>query len=188
MNGDDVVAIDLARYLNAVGATYDHERHRGAFNPWGNSYPAEELPFGGWVMVGGYPFRLPGKMPGCPDHVECLGGSLLVEPPPSVRGFAVLCAGEMGDQRAVWRIVGTDGGERTVTLTARQWLVADGGAGFPGLVCSHLHYPGGYELTVLRPSLSVVAWEMPRPWPVARIDIPLHPLFHVFALSLVHET
>ena len=98
--------VDLTPWLNAAVATFDGERPRGALNAWGNSFPAEELPFGSLLKVGGVDFRLPAKAPGEPDSVEPFGQTIVVPGAPRAVGIALLCCGEMGDQWVPVRVLG----------------------------------------------------------------------------------
>lgn len=181
------LAVDLRPHRNAAVATFDAERPTGALNAWGNSFPAEELPFGGALTVGGVPFRLPEKAPGELDSVEPLGQEIPVPGAPEAVGIALLCCGEMGDQRVPVRIV-DDRGETIVewTAVARGVMIPAGmdlaGEGF---AASHLHYPGGYDLALALPA----AWHCEYRWErrarVARLELGVNPLFHILAVTLL---
>lgn len=181
-----MTAIDLTPWLNAVVATFDGERPRGALNAWGNSFPAEELPFGSTLTVGGVSFGLPAKEPGRPDSVEPLGQVVEI-PETEACGIALLCCGEMGDQRVPVRVL--DGEERIVAefvAIARGVMVPAGtdldGEGF---ACSHLHYPGDYDLALALPA----AWRFQHRWrtpsPVGRVELGINPLFHILGITLL---
>jgi hypothetical protein len=178
--------VDLTPWLNAAVATFDGERPRGALNAWGNSFPAEELPFGSTLAVGGVPFQLPAKAPGQPDSLEPLGQTIAVPGAPEAAGIALLCCGEMGDQRVAVRIVSERGGVADFVAVARGVMVPAGadlaGEGFAG---SHLHYPGDYDLALALPA----AWRTEHRWPepasVARIELGANPLFHLLAITLL---
>jgi hypothetical protein len=179
--------IDLEPHLNAAVATFDGERRRGALNAWGNSFPAEELPFGATQMVGGTPFRLPARRPGGCDSVEPLGQSLAVagEPPPA-GGIALLCCGEMGAQSVAVEVVGRDGRVEALTVTAPGAIVAAGvAAGEAALLCSHLHYPGDYDLGQRLAAVWRCAARFRRRLAVARLDFGRNPLFHLLAVTLL---
>ena len=182
-----MIAVNLRSHLNAAVATFDAERPAGTLNAWGNSFPAEELPFGGSLTVGDVPFELPEKAPGTPDSIEPLGQALPVPGAPEAVGIALLCCGEMGDQRVPVRIV-DDHGETVAdwTAVARGVMVPAGtdlhGEGFS---TSHLHYPGGYDLALALPA----AWRCEHRWEkpsrVARLELGTNPLFHLLAVTLL---
>jgi hypothetical protein len=181
------IAVDLTPHLNAAVATFDAERPAGALNAWGNSFPAEELPFGGVLTVGGVPFRLPAKAPGAPDSVEPLGQVVPVPGAPEAAGIALLCCGEMGDQRVPLRIV-DDRGE-----TVAEWTAVARGVMVPagtdlkdeGIAATHLHYPGGYDLALALPAAWRCEHRWERPARVARLELGVNPLFHLLAVTLL---
>jgi hypothetical protein len=182
-------SLDLSRAVNRVGATFDTDRPAGELNAWGNSYPAEELPFGGQVLVDGIPYALVPKSPATtprPDHVEALGQRLAADPAGRpVRALAVLAAGEMGPQQLSVRLHPAADGSRSMLIPG--WLVRpDASTSADQLRCSHQHYPGNYDLALLVP----VLWSRVLPLPgiaVTAIDLLPNPLVHVFAITLLCE-
>jgi hypothetical protein len=179
-------ALHLEGYLDVAIATFDGERRRGVLNPWGNSFPAEELPFGSTLTLGGVPFRLPPKRPGEPDSFEALGQSIGLPGAPRAHGIALLCYGEMGEQYVSLRVVGRDERALELTATARGSTVPAGfNPGEEGIVSSHLHYPGDYDLDLVR----VVLWRYEHRWgdslEVFRLELGTNPLFHVLAIALL---
>jgi hypothetical protein len=183
-----VTPLDLTPWLNAAVATLDGERPQGALNAWGNSFPAEELPFGSTLRVGDVLFRLPIRNPGGPDSVEPLGQALAI-PEREAAGIALLCCGEMGDQRVPVRV--SDGRGRTVAgfvAVARGAMVPAGAdLGDEGFACSHLHYPGDYDLALALPALWRVEHRWESPEPVARVELGINPLFHLLAITLLES-
>jgi hypothetical protein len=179
--------VDLDPYCNAVGATSDDYRNRGQVNAWGNSFPAEEIPFGSVLQVGAVPFRLPTKRANC-DHLEAMGQSISLPARPPVSGLALLCFGEMGDQELDVELDGPDGECNRLTVLAPTWLVDRGQDPVDDCYCcSHLHYAGGYELALLRPTM----WCWHRQWerqaPLTRLRMGRNPLFHLLAVTLLHR-
>jgi hypothetical protein len=179
--------LDLAGFAHAVGATFDAERPAGAFNCWGNSFPAEELPFGRRTVVGGVPYAMVAKTPRRPDHLEALGQ--LLPGGPSGRpidAVGLLAAGEMGPQRLALR-VHTDGAAETHWATIPGWILdSDAPAGDGHLRCSHMHYPGDYGL----PHRVPVLWSHIvglGGGPVTGLELCANPLVHVFAVTLLTE-
>jgi hypothetical protein len=176
--------LDLTPYRNALAATYDSERSRGSVNAWGNSFPAEELPSAGRVEVADVPFRLPERGPSH-DSLEATGQLIGLPGEPRVRGIALLCFGEMGTQELDLGVVGPRG-MRRITVLAPGWLVPDGLPHTePGIRFSHLHYPGDYELTALRP----VLWCRTARWAptdsTQALQVGENPLFHILAVTLL---
>ena len=186
MNGRPV---DLTPWLNAAVATFDGEREKGALNAWGNSFPAEELPFGSTLTVVGVPFRLPDKAPGRPDSLEPLGQTLEILE--EAAGIALLCCGEMGDQRLPVRVF-DDGGDVVASFVAvAPGVMVPNGTdlGDEGMACSHLHYPGnypgGYELALALPAAWRVEHRWGKPLAVARVELGVNPLFHLLGITLL---
>jgi hypothetical protein len=177
--------VDLTPWLNAAVATFDSERPCGALNAWGNSFPAEELPFGSTLTVGGTSFELPEKTPGKPDSVEPLGQTIALAGMPKATGIALLCCGEMGEQRLPVRVL--DGQGRTVSsfVAAARGVMVPAGTdpGNEGFVCSHLHYPGDYDLSLALPAAWCCEQHWDRPLPVTHIELGVNPLFHLLAIT-----
>jgi hypothetical protein len=177
--------VDLTPYCNSFAATFDADRAAGVMNAWGNSFPAEELPLGAAFVADGFPFQLPPKRVGHWDHVEALGQTIQIEGSPVVSEIALLCCGEMGDQKVEIEAHAEDGQSETITVATRGWLVpgdtAIEGAAFRS---SHLHYVGDYELALLTPALWTARQELRRPMPLSELRLGRNPLFHIFGLTL----
>ena len=180
--------LDLNDACNATAASYDADRRAGAVNAWGNSLPAEEVPFGRIVQVSGIPFMLPDQRADG-DHVEAVGQSLPLPGRAPVEAIALLCFGEMGEQQAALTVLGRNRAAARLVVTVPGWLAEPPGR-LPGTEvafrCSHLHYPGGYEIAALRPS--VVSWlgRLPAPVEPVRLQLDTNPLFHLLAVTLIH--
>ena len=176
----------LEEHLNACAATDDGGRRHGTANPWGNSFPAEEIQFGEITALGGFDFRMPRPDLSGNDHVE-LAGQRLRLPPVVVVGVAALGYGEMGARR--WRLwLEDDQGERyDAQLVAPGWLSEPGHrAEGSHLVCTHLHYPGDYELDRFLPTAWVMTTAM-APLEALYLRFSESPLVHLFAVSLLVE-
>lgn len=169
--------VDLRPYFNARAATRDDERVRGGFNAWGNSFPAEELTFAETIEVGGLPFRL--EQLDELDHLEADDQHVLL-PDVEASALAFLAFGEMGRQSVR---IAVDAHSQEVA--ADGWLIDGDRQVERALDCSHLHYPGGYELAHLRPVMwpYVVTLPSRRTWRHLRIDA--NPLFHIAAATLL---
>src|SRR4029077_10405023 len=109
--------------------------------PGGTSSPAGGLPFGSTLIVGGVPFQLPMKAPGRPDSVEPLGQTIAIPDAPEALGVALLCCGEMGDQRVAVRALNGRGEiVASFVAIARGAMVPAGtDLGGEGFAASHLH-------------------------------------------------
>jgi hypothetical protein len=179
---------DLAPLHNARAATTDLERRVGGVNAWGNSFPAEELPFGGVLHAGGVPFII-GPWRGGSDHVEALGQTLPLSNVSPCTGLAILCFGEMGDQDLLLEVVCADGRRFDLQALAWGWLVQRGHPVPPdGFACSHLHYPGGYELDHLRPVLWCNSFRWDDLLSPVRLRLGTNPLFHLMGVTCLHGT
>ena len=119
--------------------------------------------------------------------LESLQFMMEVPGAPVATGIALLCCGEMGEQRADVRVL--DGEGRAVAelvAVARGSMIPAGTPlGDEGFAASHLHYPGDYDLALALP----VAWRWEHRWerpaPVARIELGVNPLFHLLAVTLL---
>jgi hypothetical protein len=169
--------IDLRAHLNARAATNDDERERGGFNAWGNSFPAEELRFGKLIEVGGLPFLLGRR--GALDHLEANGQHIVLPDVPAA-ALAVLAFGEMGPQRTAIEVGGHE-----IDVEAAGWLIDGQSYAEGALDCTHLHYPGGYELALLRPVMWPYVFRLPPDARAEQIRIGTNPLFHVAAMTLL---
>jgi hypothetical protein len=173
--------IALHRHFNARAATSDGERARGAFNAWGNSFPREELPFGRCVDIGGLPFVL--ARVGDFDHLEA--AEQCVEfPETAASAIGLLAFGEMGPQQVDMVIEGSSG-VHAMMIEAPAWLVTTDTNVDRALCCSHLHYPGDYELAYLRPAMWACATRLPHRGRWRRLRIGSNPLFHLAATTLL---
>lgn len=181
--------LSLEPLLNSIGATYDSERAGGLLNAWGNSFPAEELPFGSMLTVGGIPFRLPDKARTSYDVVEPLGQPIELPDGGPVAALALLCCGEMGDQSLEVRAIRTDGGAPIELLAvAKGFTVAPSQDLGPNAYrFSHLHYPGDYDLDILTGALWCFQHPFAEPVRLTRLELGTNPLFRIAALTLVHS-
>lgn len=182
------VPIELDSYCNATAATSDLRRAEGATNAWGNSFPAEELPFGRTLTVDSIAFRL-SRQQEDGDHLEALGQSIVLRHAIHVSGLAFLCFGEMGEQALTVDLYGTDPDPVRLRVEAPGWLVSgEEDPGGEGYVCSHLHYVGDYELTYLRPVLWCRVVELDPHRAIQRVQLGFNPLFHLVGLTVLRAT
>lgn len=180
-------SIDLRACFNTAGTTRDTDRSCGAVNAWGNSFPAEEFPFGTNLTVNTVPFHLPHRH-GAYDHIEAMGQSISLPEPVSVCGLGLLCFGEMGNQELDVYLSGETSISRHLIFEGKTWLVeAQSPQPDDGLIFSHLHYPGDYELALLRPALWCcrICWQ--QPVLIRTMLLGVNPLFHLFAATFLHQ-
>lgn len=178
--------LDISTCANAHAATYDVDRAAGFVNAWRNSFPAEDVPFGGTLLVAGIPFSLPRKIAGAPDHIEAEGQDLDVGAALTARAVGVLGFGELGDQRLGLTLTNRFGETRRAEAVLPNWLVpASAPATAGSWRASHLHYAAGYELGHLRPTLFGVMLRLPAAFQPLRVTLDANPLAHVMAISLL---
>jgi hypothetical protein len=180
--------VELQPYLNATAATTDAERASGSLNAWGNSFPAEELPFGATLTIAGIPFQLQTGRERF-DHVEALGQTVDLPVMPPASGIALLCFGEMGSQEVDLELYAGSSLHYRIRVTGRAWLI-DGAPPEDEAyyLCSHLHYVGDYQLSLLRPVLWCRRFDWQKPATITKIVLGRNPLFHLFAVTCLHES
>ena len=180
--------LPLEPLLNSIGATYNTQRIAGLLNAWGNSFPAEELPFGSTLTVGGIPFQLPDKARTNYDVVEPLGQMIELPDGGPVAALALLCCGEMGEQYLDVRAVRADGGPAIgLTAMAKGFAVPPTQEVGPDAHrFTHLHYPGDYDLDILTGALWCFQQRFEEPVRLTRLELGTNPLFRIAALTLVH--
>ena len=178
--------IPLRSYANAHAATFDADRSAGFVNAWGNSFPAEEMPFGRVLLCGGIPFAVEPKGEGEADHIEALGQIIEIGSAVVTRAIAILCFAELGDQRLPLTLIGRFGEKRRLEVTIPYWLTSGEEAAKPSTWrATHLHYAAGYELNHLRPALHAIAVRLPAPFSAVSVELGVNPLVHMLALTLV---
>jgi hypothetical protein len=176
--------VNLDPYRNSRGATYNDGRESLGVNAWGNSLPAEELQFGGIRKFGGFQFLLPTWT--CEaDHLEALGQTIVLPDLSPIHGMALLCFGEMGEQELGISLFGECSTYFEVIAPGWLWERRATLAG-EHIALSHLHYPGDYELDLLRPVLWLRSKTWDRALKASELSLSVNPLFHVFSLTLLH--
>jgi len=182
--GRPAVIVNLAAHRNNTGITASDGLSTGAFNIWGNTFPAEEVPPGGRVLVDDVPFEFPAAGLGMPDNVRC-AAQLVRVPHGHYERIHVLAAAERRTEDLVL-LIHTDGTASVVWLRVSDfWPQTPARFGErPAFVCSRLHYPHHVEL-----KMGPVLWHQQVPIPVAddvcAIRLPDNPAIHIFALTLI---
>ncbi|RII13381.1 hypothetical protein DSC45_23815 [Streptomyces sp. YIM 130001] len=178
--------VAIEDYLDSVGVEPNSRSGRGAFNIWGNAFPAEELPCGNLTELDRVPFRFPAADGKRPDHLRCRGQRI---PLPAVRAdwIHVLGAAERRTEDSVL-VEYADGTVR------RQWLRLSDfwpqtGPRFGERLAfrtTAMLYPR-HEQNTMSPSI----WHQRVPLAVAdglsALVLPHNPAMHLFALTLVTE-
>jgi len=180
--------IPLNIHLNQRSATCNSYRGKGVFNAWGNSFPAEEVPFGEVVNLGGVQFALPDFKNHQPDHVEAAAQKVLFPIDCQGNGLGVLCCGEMGNQTLGIKLQSVHSEELSFRCEAGPWLIDPRNPQPPNcLAFSHLHYPGDYELAHLCPALWAFTIALGKCLKTRSLTLGTNPLFHIFAITLLQE-
>jgi hypothetical protein len=179
--------LDLHRHTNAHAATFDCDRSAGFVNAWRNSFPAEEMPFGDTVLLGGTAFELAEKTPGTPDHVEALEQTIEVDAIITVHAVGILGFGELGDQALAMTVGNRFGDLRRAQVVLPNWLEPkDAAPTARSWRATHLHYPD-YERDHLRPCLFGVTVRLSSAIQARFVTLHANPLAHVMAVSLLFE-
>ncbi|MFC7896918.1 hypothetical protein [Streptomyces sp. NPDC057381] len=178
------VAID--DFLDSVGIEPNSRSGSGAFNIWGNAFPAAELPCGSLTRLDGVPFRFPSADGVRPDHLRCRGQRIVL---PAARAdwIHVLGAAERRTEDSLL-LEYADGTAR------RQWLrLSDFWPQTGPRFGERLAFRTG---TMLYPrheqhTMSPSIWHQRVPVAVAdglrALVLPHNPAMHLFALTLVTE-
>jgi hypothetical protein len=178
--------VTLEPLFNSIGATSDSQRRAGLLNAWGNSFPAEELPFGSTLTVGGIPFQLPDKARTNYDVLEPLGQTIELSDDGPLAALAFLCCGEMGEQYVDVRAIRADGGEPIeFSVMAKGFSVLpDEDLGPEAYRLTHLHYPGDYDLGLMTGALWCFQHPFAKPVRLARLELGTNPLLRIAGLTL----
>jgi hypothetical protein len=178
--------IPLGRLADSVGVEPSARPGTGAFNIWGNTFPAEELPAGGTVEVNGIPFLFPEADGVRADHLRCRGQRI---PLPASRAdwIHVLGAAERRTEDCVV-LEYADGTSR------RQWLrMSDFWPQTPPRFGDRLAFRTGAMLYPrhVQKTMSPAIWHQRIPVAVAdgltALVLPDNPALHIFAMTLVDE-
>ncbi len=176
------IEVDLTAYFDNTGITRRDDLSGGGFNIWSNTFPAEELPQGPVIDVGGLPFRFPCRGPGG-DNLRC-AGQLIEVPPQRYDWLYLIAAAERRTEDSVL-LHYADG------AIDPEWLrVSDFWPETPGrfgeretLCCVSLHYPRHVQAP-MGPAIWRERVPVPREQPLAAIRLPDNPAIHIFALTL----
>nr|BAV57447.1 hypothetical protein [Streptomyces sp. SANK 60404] len=181
------VRLDLTAFADNVGVTSPDRLSEGAFNIWGNTFPADELPKGGPVDIHGIPFRFPAVGTGQPDNVRCAGQFIDV-PVGRYDWIHVLAAAERRTEDFV-RLHYTDGAVDPEWLRVSDfWPETASRFGESAAVsCTRLHYPRHIQRS-MGPTLWRQRVAVPREQDLSAIRLPDNPAIHIFAMTLAPAT
>ncbi|MEU8537939.1 hypothetical protein [Streptomyces parvulus] len=178
--------VAIEDFLDSVGVEPHSRTGRGAFNIWGNAFPAEELPCGTLIEHDRVPFRFPPADGERPDHLRCRGQRI---PLPAARAdwIHVLGAAERRTEDSVL-LEYADGGVR------RQWLRLSDfwpqtGPRFGERLAfrtSAMLYPR-HEQRTMSPSVWHQRVPVAVPDGLRALVLPHNPAMHLFALTVVEE-
>lgn len=176
--------LDLSEHLNNVGTTRVAHTGDGAFNVWGNSFPAEHLPpAGSDLTLEGVPFRLPPIGSGGPDNVRCAGQFVRV--PLGRYDWVYLLASA---ERRVEDEVALHFAEDTVDFEALRvsdfWAAPAAFGEVKAFEAPVMHYPHHVQFGV-----PAMLWcqrvAVVRRADLAAVRLPYNVAVHVFAATLV---
>lgn len=180
---DRLRTVDLGAAVNNDGISYASNTADGAFNVWGNTYPAEELPPSGTtVVVAGVPFVFPSKEDGRRNNVVCVG-QVVEFNDDWYDGVSVLGAAERRTEDTMV-FAATEGSARRAWLRLSDWW-PEARSHFGNRLafrCSRLHYPRHVQGN-MAPALWVHRQRF-RPVRTRAVALPDNPALHVFALTL----
>jgi alpha-L-fucosidase len=177
------ITVSLASAFNNDG--FDTaSSHDGDFDGSGYAFPADSLPAGGLVTVGGVPYQLGSAAAGAKNDAVALGQTIAL-PAGRYLSLLFLVAGSYGAASGTATVTYADGTTSQAQLTAPDWYSSSGDLSFP-----FRYTPGGG--TDQHPvSLAVTeVWAQPDrdavsvTLPVSQQPAPNVTSLHVFALSL----
>lgn len=174
--------VSLDCHLNNIGVTSTACLDHGAFNVWGNSFPADTWP-DGQAVVDGILFDLPIARGGGPDNVRCEGEFVAVKPG-RYDWIYVLAAAERRAEDEV-ALHFTDGSVDFEALRVSDFWAARAAFGEQvAFESATMHYPHHAQ-----PKLSAMLWlqrvPVTRRAPLAAIRLPHNSAIHLFALTLL---
>lgn len=178
--------VAIEDFLDSVGVEPENRSGRGAFNIWGNAFPAGELPCGTLTEADGVPFRFPPADGVRPDHLRCRGQRIAL---PAARAdwIHVLGAAERRTEDTLL-LEYADGTVR------RQWLrLSDFWPQTGPRFGERLAFRTGAMLYPrhAQHTMSPSIWHQRVPVAVAdglrTLVLPHNPAMHLFALTLVTE-
>lgn len=179
--------VQLHAYADCIGIEPSRRPGAGGFNIWRNTFPAEELPAGGsMVIVGGVPFRFPPADGRRGDNIRCREQRIAL-PAGRLDWIYVLAAAERRTEDTL-SVHYADGSRR------QQWLrISDfwpETAPWFGEELAYrtsvLLYPGHAQLG-MAPSIWRQRVPVAVPHGAVALVLPDNPAMHIFSLTLLDE-
>ena len=189
--------LNLSRYLNNDGISFETDVEDGNFDGLGNTYPAEKLPASKRITnICGTPMLFPDKSDGAFNNIA-LEAQQIVVSSSSYSTLAVIGASDSG------RYV--DGGyqdlivfsyreniEESAKLRLKDWVCIEDQrpGGYEALRCPYMHCSTGrcalsergYETY---PTLWYEEIEIDESKTLERIHLPDNPCMHIFSMTLI---
>jgi hypothetical protein len=181
--GDEpFLPVDITAWMNNVGITSADALAEGAFNIWGNTFPAEELPApGSWLRSGATVFAFPRRGAGG-DNIRCSGQRITL-PIGGYDWLHVLAAAERHTEDPAFLHYADGAADPEWLRISDFWPQTPGRFGEREAVrCQALHYPRHVQRD-FGPVLWHARIPVPRITPLAAMRLPENPAMHVFAMT-----
>lgn len=177
------VPVELSAILNNCGASTPLDLGAGAFNVWGNSFPASALPEAGQrVSVDGIPFVFaPGNAGGL-DNIRCAGQFLPIEPDEYDWMYVLAASERRAEDRVGLHFA--DGSVDVESLRVSDFWASTAAYGETlAFESPSMHYPHHVQ-----PAVPARLWcqriPVTRCAQLAGIRLPRNAAIHIFAISL----
>jgi beta-glucosidase len=186
--GGDFFAVDLSELVNNDGITSEADRKDSDFDPWKQSFPAEDLPEAGKLEPKEVKalFLFPAKDPGKKNNVACSGQRVPLEG--KAKQFLFLATATDGNQETKLGIEYADG-QAQADLKVTDWC---GQAAFgekAGVVSrGRIAIDAGGKGNLGREDKECRMWVVAVPLAADRelksVTLPDNPKIHLFALTV----
>lgn len=183
MAADRDVVVDVSAWFDNRGITTTAARAAGAFNIWGNTLPAADLPaVGGIVRRAGVRFAFPRRGPGGCDNFRC-AGQYVPLPPGRYDWLWLVAAAERQSEDEVWLHFDDGSVDPEWLRVSDFWPQTPPAFGEePAARCTSMHYPRHVQPAV-DPTLWCQRVPVTRRVPLRAVRFPDNPAIHVFALT-----
>lgn len=173
---------DLTEHFNNKGVSSDAEPGIGAFNIWSNTFPAEDLPDGEVLAVGGVPFAFPATRGDANDNV-CCDRQFVGLPQGRYDWLYLVAAAERCTEDSVY-LHYADGSTDPESLRISDfWPGAQPRFGERLAVrATRLNYPR-HSQADMWPTLWRQRIPVPREQDLVAVRLPDNPSIHVFAIT-----
>lgn len=176
------VPVAISGHCNNQAISAADDTRSGAFNVWGNSFPAAQLPVpGSRVQVGGVPFDFPAPGPDG-DNVRCCG-QLITVPPDRYDWLHLLAAAERRAEDSIALHFASGDVDFESLRVSDFWAAPARFGERRAFVTSDMHYPHHVQ-----PRLSAMMWSQRVPvtrWQrLTAVRLPRNIAIHVFAATM----